>query len=96
MAKTAQIELRSGRVYLSPWQKVCLKLSLPDDPALYDGFVNHPHVMRLLALSGGYSRAEAVQCLARCDGMSASFSRALTEGQRLTLVHFSAQRKRFL
>jgi hypothetical protein len=32
---------------------VCLKLSLPEDTALYDGFVNHPHVMRVLALSGG-------------------------------------------
>jgi fructose-bisphosphate aldolase class I len=69
----------------TPEARVCLKLTLPEDPSLYDPFVrgNHPSVMRVFALSGGYSRKEACERLARCESMTASFSRALTEGLRV-------------
>ncbi|AQT81355.1 fructose bisphosphate aldolase [Mycolicibacterium litorale] len=61
-------------------QQVMLKLTLPDTDDLYRDLVEHPAVMRVLALSGGYSRAEACERLARNHGVIASFSRALTEG----------------
>ena len=57
-----------------------LKLTLPDTDDLYRDLVDHPKVMRVLALSGGYTRAEACERLARNHGVIASFSRALTEG----------------
>jgi fructose-bisphosphate aldolase class I len=57
-----------------------LKLTLPDTPNLYAGLVDHPRVLRLVALSGGYSREEANERLAQNRGVIASFSRALTEG----------------
>jgi len=61
-------------------QQVMLKLTLPDTDDLYRDLVDHLKVMRVLALSGGYTRAEACQRLARNHGVIASFSRALTEG----------------
>jgi len=61
-------------------QQVMLKLTLPDAPNLYQPLVNHPAVMRIVALSGGYSRARANQKLAQNAGVIASFSRALSEG----------------
>jgi fructose-bisphosphate aldolase class I len=61
-------------------QVVMLKLTLPDTDNLYKQFVGHPKVLRVVALSGGYSRDEACQKLARNNGLIASFSRALTEG----------------
>ena len=61
-------------------QQVMLKLSLPTHDGLYTKLVHHPKVMRVLALSGGYSRTEASALLARNPGVTASFSRALTEG----------------
>ena len=61
-------------------QQVMLKLTLPDTDDLYRDLVDHPRVMRVLALSGGYTRAEACERLARNHGVIASFSRALTEG----------------
>lgn len=60
--------------------RVMLKLTLPDTDDLYRDLVDDPRVMRVLALSGGYSRAEACQRLSRNHGVIASFSRALTEG----------------
>ncbi|GAB4298685.1 MAG: fructose bisphosphate aldolase [Roseovarius sp.] len=60
--------------------QVMLKLTLPDHDNLYLPLIEHPRVMRVVALSGGYSRAEANERLARNKGMIASFSRALTEG----------------
>ena len=57
-----------------------LKLTLPESDNLYKDFVEHPKVLRVLALSGGYSRDEACTRLARNNGVIASFSRALTEG----------------
>ena len=59
---------------------VMLKLTLPDEDNFYREFVEHPRVLRVVALSGGYSREEANERLARNHGVVASFSRALTEG----------------
>jgi fructose-bisphosphate aldolase, class I len=61
-------------------KKVMLKLTLPAKPNLYKPLVDHPRVMRVVALSGGYSREDANKMLAKNTGMIASFSRALTEG----------------
>tara|TARA_B100000949_G_scaffold186473_1_gene168746 strand:- start:279 stop:1157 length:879 start_codon:yes stop_codon:yes gene_type:complete len=65
---------------LSEGQEVMLKLTLPEKNNLYKPLVDHPRVMRVVALSGGYSREEACARLAKNTGMIASFSRALTEG----------------
>lgn len=61
-------------------QQVMLKLSLPTKTNLYKQLVNDPRVMRVVALSGGYSRDEANELLSANPGVIASFSRALTEG----------------
>jgi fructose-bisphosphate aldolase, class I len=61
-------------------QQVMLKLSLPTQANLYLPLVKHPKVMRVVALSGGYSRAEANRLLGLNDGIIASFSRAMAEG----------------
>ena len=65
---------------LTEGQRVMLKLTLPETEDLYSDLVDDPRVMRVLALSGGYTRAEACQRLSRNHGVIASFSRALTEG----------------
>jgi fructose-bisphosphate aldolase, class I len=73
-AITAQLEsLGSG-------QQVMLKLTLPSADGFYDSLVAHPAVLKVVALSGGYSREEANARLGRNRGIIASFSRALTEG----------------
>ncbi len=61
-------------------QQVMLKLTLPEAANQYKALVDHPKVMRVVALSGGYSRDEANRRLSENSGMIASFSRALTEG----------------
>jgi fructose-bisphosphate aldolase, class I len=61
-------------------QRVMLKLSLPTEVNFYRPLIEHPKVMRVVALSGGYSRDEADKLLAENTGLIASFSRALTEG----------------
>jgi fructose-bisphosphate aldolase, class I len=61
-------------------QLVLLKLTLPEKDDFYSDCVNHPNVVRVLALSGGYSREEANERLRRNPGVVASFSRALLEG----------------
>ncbi|MDI1290098.1 MAG: class I fructose-bisphosphate aldolase, partial [bacterium] len=61
-------------------EQVMLKLTLPDEDGFYSDLVAHPRVLRVVALSGGYSRDEADALLARNPGVVASFSRALTEG----------------
>ena len=61
-------------------QRIMLKLTLPETDGFYDDVVAHPKVLRVVALSGGYSREEANARLARNPGVIASFSRALTEG----------------
>jgi len=65
---------------LSPDQNIMLKLSLPTVPNLYKELVDHPRVVRVVALSGGYSRDDANKYLAQNTGVIASFSRALAEG----------------
>jgi fructose-bisphosphate aldolase, class I len=60
--------------------QVMLKLTLPDENDLYAPLIEHPRVLRVVALSGGYTLAESVTILARCHHLIASFSRALTEG----------------
>ncbi len=61
-------------------KQVMLKLTLPEQTNLYQPLVDHPRVMRIVALSGGYSREEANTRLSNNTGIIASFSRALTEG----------------
>jgi fructose-bisphosphate aldolase, class I len=61
-------------------KQVMLKLTLPETANLYKPLVDHPRVMRVVALSGGYSREEANRRLSENTGIIASFSRALTEG----------------
>jgi fructose-bisphosphate aldolase class I len=65
---------------LAPGQNVMLKLTIPDKDNLYADLIAHCNVLRVVALSGGYSRTEANTRLARNNGMTASFSRALSEG----------------
>jgi fructose-bisphosphate aldolase class I len=65
---------------LGAQQQVMLKLTIPSVDDFYADLVSHPKVLRVVALSGGYSREEANKLLARNRGVVASFSRALTEG----------------
>ncbi len=62
---------------------VMLKLTLPEKDNLYADCIAHPNVVRVVALSGGYSREEANERLTRNNGMVASFSRALSEGLKV-------------
>lgn len=72
--------LRAQLDALPDGQQVMLKLTLPEQDGFYSGLVAHPNILRVVALSGGYSREEANDRLARNPGVIASFSRALTEG----------------
>jgi fructose-bisphosphate aldolase, class I len=72
--------LLDGLNQLADDQRVMLKLTLPDTDNLYRELVGHPNVVRVVALSGGYSRDKACERLSRNNGVIASFSRALTEG----------------
>ena len=74
---------------LGPSQFVMLKLTLPEQDDFYGDFVKHQQVVRVVALSGGYSRADANARLTRNHGVIASFSRALSEG--LTAQHSEAE-----
>ena len=65
---------------LKPDQQVMLKLTIPDKDNLYADLIKHKNALRVVALSGGYSRDESNKRLARNNGMTASFSRALSEG----------------
>ena len=83
--KAAAEELLTERLLaaltdLDDGQQVMLKLTLPEKDGLYAPLLAHPRVLRVVALSGGYSREEANARLSRNDGVVASFSRALTEG----------------
>ncbi len=73
-AITAQLDT------LGDGQSVMLKLTLPEADNFYTELVHHPKVVRVVALSGGYSREESNARLSRNNGVVASFSRALTEG----------------
>ena len=65
---------------LTSEQKILLKLTIPNEVNLYRPYINYPNVLRVFALSGGYSREESNKLLALNNSMLASFSRALTEG----------------
>jgi fructose-bisphosphate aldolase class I len=73
-------ELMKGMDAIPEGQQVMLKLTIPTKPDLYAPLIAHPRVLRVVALSGGYSRDEACEKLAQNHGMIASFSRGLTEG----------------
>jgi fructose-bisphosphate aldolase, class I len=75
-------ELLKALTELTGDQKVMLKLSIPAEAGLFDTLVDHPRVLRVVALSGGFSRTEACAELARNRGMIASFSRALLSDLR--------------
>jgi len=83
--KAAAEDLLKGAItaqlgQLPEGQLVMLKLTIPTKDNLYADLIRHPRVLKVVALSGGYSRDEANERLARQKGMVASFSRALTEG----------------
>ncbi len=75
---------------------VLLKLSIPDEDDFYKELIDHPRVLRVVALSGGYSREESVELLKRHKGLIASFSRALLEGLNYTYsdVRFNSSLER--
>merc|ERR1719310_100791 len=73
-------ELMAGLDTLKPDQKVIFKLSLPEKANLYKPLMSDPHVVRVVALSGGYDLAESNKRLSENNGMIASFSRTLREG----------------
>merc|ERR1712178_427817 len=73
-------ELEAGLKTLGPDDKVIFKLTLPETANLYKPLMSDPHVVRVVALSGGYDLAESNKRLAANDGMIASFSRTLREG----------------
>ena len=75
-------ELRKALDALPEGERVMLKLSLPVEPGLFGPLVDHPRVLRVVALSGGYARPEACIELAKNRGVIASFSRALLEDLR--------------
>ena len=66
-------------------RRVMLKLTIPETPDFYSTLVSHPHVARVVALSGGYTRADACKRLAANQGVIASFSRALTEDLKISM-----------
>jgi len=78
-------ELKKQTDALPASRQVMFKLTLPDVTDLYMPLVNHPRVARVVALSGGYTRADACQRLAANHGMIASFSRALVQDLRVSM-----------
>lgn len=75
-----KLEILTQLNLLNEGQEVMLKLTLPTEANFYKELVDHPRVLKVVALSGGYSRDDANAKLAENQGMIASFSRALTEG----------------
>jgi len=78
-------ELKKRTDALPAGRQVMFKLTLPDVADLYAPLVNHPRVTRVVALSGGYTRADACKRLAANHGMIASFSRALVQDLRVSM-----------
>ena len=78
-------ELYRGLNALSSDQKVMFKLTLPEEDNFYASLMTDPHVVRVVALSGGYTQAQANEKLSKNKGVIASFSRALTEGLFVSL-----------
>ena len=75
-------ELKQALDGLGEGEEVMLKLSIPEQAGLFQPLVDHPRVLRVVALSGGFSRPDACRELAKNPGMIASFSRALLEDLR--------------
>lgn len=75
-----KLEIRKHLETLPDDRQIMLKLSIPSVDNFYADLITHPHVMRVVALSGGYSQEEATARLARNTGLIASFSRALSSG----------------
>jgi fructose-bisphosphate aldolase class I len=75
-----EAEIKGWLDALPDGELVMLKLTIPDRDDLYTDLIHHPRVLKVVALSGGYTREEANARLRRQHGMVASFSRALTEG----------------
>jgi fructose-bisphosphate aldolase class I len=78
--KLLKKELLAGLDSIPAGQQVIFKLTIPDQPDFYADLIKHPKTARVVALSGGYTREDACEKLAKNHGMIASFSRALTEG----------------
>lgn len=78
--KLLKLEILKQLSSLDKETKVMLKLSIPTEDNFYSDLMNDPHVVRVVALSGGYSQAEANKKLACNHGLIASFSRALSQG----------------
>ncbi|WP_270567495.1 fructose bisphosphate aldolase [Clostridium beijerinckii] len=78
--KLLKLEILEQLSKLDKETKVMLKLSIPTKDNFYIDLINEPHVVRVVALSGGYSQAEANERLGRNHGLIASFSRALSQG----------------
>jgi fructose-bisphosphate aldolase class I len=78
--KLLKKELLAGLDGLKEGEQVIFKLTIPSEPDFYADLIKHPKVLRVVALSGGYTREDACEKLAKNHGMIASFSRALTEG----------------
>jgi fructose-bisphosphate aldolase, class I len=76
----SKIEILAQLNQLKSGQLVMLKLTLPEQDDFYMDVINHPNILKVVALSGGYTRAEANERLARNHRLVASFSRALVEG----------------
>ena len=73
-------ELLTNLAKLDAAERVMFKLTLPEEPGFYKACQDHPNMLKVVALSGGYSRDEANRRLTENNGMIASFSRALTQG----------------
>jgi fructose-bisphosphate aldolase class I len=78
--KLLKKELLAGLDSIPAGQQVIFKLTIPDQPDFYADLIKHPKTARVVALSGGYTREDACEKLAKNHGMIASFIRALTEG----------------
>ncbi|MBE6089974.1 MAG: fructose bisphosphate aldolase [Clostridium beijerinckii] len=78
--KLLKLEILEQLSKLDKETKVMLKLSIPTQDNFYIDLIDHPHVVRVVALSGGYNQAEANERLGRNHGLIASFSRALSQG----------------
>lgn len=82
---TLLAELTKGLEALPESRQVMLKLTIPDVPDFYRPLIDHPRVARVVALSGGYTRTDACQRLAKNHGMIASFSRALINELKVSM-----------
>jgi fructose-bisphosphate aldolase class I len=84
---TLRAELIKGLDALPESSRVMLKLTIPDVADFYQPLIDHPRVARVVALSGGYTRADACERLSANHGMIASFSRALINDLKVSMSH---------